>query len=35
MTIYQTLLGEDFTRLHPMLQKRYMLPVDQPFMLLA
>ncbi|MEY9972049.1 hypothetical protein ABH966_002423 [Lysinibacillus sp. RC46] len=31
MTIYQTLLGEDFTRLHPMLQKRYMLPVDQSF----
>lgn len=31
MTIYQTLLGEDFTRLHPMLQKRYMLPVNQPF----
>lgn len=31
MTIYKTLLGEDFTRLHPMLQKRYMLPVDQPF----
>ncbi|MCL1694674.1 DUF4166 domain-containing protein [Lysinibacillus sp. BPa_S21] len=31
MTIYKTLLGEDFTRLHPMLQKRYMLPVDRPF----
>ena len=31
MTIYQTLLGEDFRRLHPMLQWRYTLPVDQPF----
>lgn len=31
MTIYQTLLGEDFNRLHPMLQQRYALPIDQPF----
>lgn len=31
MTIYQTLLGEDFVRLHPMLQQRYALPIDRPF----
>ncbi|QDQ02722.1 DUF4166 domain-containing protein [Lysinibacillus fusiformis] len=31
MTIYQSLLGEDFKRLHPMLQQRYALPVDAPF----
>lgn len=31
MTIYQTLLGEDFKRLHPELQQRYTLPVDEPF----
>lgn len=31
MTIYQTLLGDDFARLHPMLQQRYALPVDEPF----
>lgn len=31
MTIYQSLLGKDFTRLHPMLQQRYALPIDQPF----
>ncbi|MFJ7737389.1 DUF4166 domain-containing protein [Lysinibacillus sp. NPDC097287] len=31
MTIYQTLLGEDFKRLHPMLQQRYALPIEKPF----
>ena len=31
MTIYQSLLGENFNRLHPMLQQRYALPIDQPF----
>ncbi|MGN4127938.1 DUF4166 domain-containing protein [Lysinibacillus sphaericus] len=31
MTIYQTLLGDDFKRLHPMLQQRYTLPIDRPF----
>lgn len=31
MTIYQTLLGDDFECLHPMLQHRYELPVDKPF----
>jgi len=31
MTIYQTILGEDFTKLHSKLQERYTLPVDQPF----
>ena len=35
MTIYQTLLGDDFARLHPMLQQRYALPVDEPFLLRA
>jgi hypothetical protein len=31
VTIYQNLLGEDFKRLHPKLQKRYTLPRDKPF----
>ncbi|MFJ7666343.1 DUF4166 domain-containing protein [Lysinibacillus sp. NPDC097195] len=31
MTIYQTLLGEDFKNLHPKLQQRYALPVGQAF----
>lgn len=31
MTIYSTLLGEQFQKLHPKLQHRYALPVDQPF----
>ncbi|MBK3497162.1 DUF4166 domain-containing protein [Viridibacillus sp. YIM B01967] len=31
MTIYQSLLGEDFHKLHPKLQERYALPVDVPF----
>lgn len=31
MTIYQAILGEEFTKLHPKLQERYTLPVDQPF----
>lgn len=31
MTIYQTLLGDDFARLHPMLQQRYALQVNEPF----
>ncbi|MBX8946619.1 DUF4166 domain-containing protein [Lysinibacillus sp. K60] len=31
MTIYQTILGDDFARLHPMLQQRYALPIDEPF----
>ncbi|WP_409369669.1 DUF4166 domain-containing protein [Lysinibacillus sp. 38-6] len=31
MTIYQTLLGDDFNKLHPKLQQRYALPVDQAF----
>lgn len=31
MTIYQTLLGDDFARLHPMLQQRYALPIDESF----
>ncbi len=29
--IYQTLLGEDFLKLHPKLQERYLLPIDEPF----
>ncbi|WP_042473659.1 DUF4166 domain-containing protein [Bacillus ndiopicus] len=29
--IYQTLLGEDFDRLHPKLQERYSLPLNEPF----
>ncbi|WP_339176095.1 DUF4166 domain-containing protein [Solibacillus sp. FSL R5-0691] len=29
--IYETLLAEDFTRLHPKLQERYRLPLGQPF----
>lgn len=29
--IYETLLAEDFNRLHPKLQERYRLPIDQPF----
>ena len=35
MTIYQTLLGDDFARLHPMLQQRYALPIDESFLLRA
>ncbi len=31
MTIYQTLLGEDYKRLHPKLQQRYALPLNQTF----
>ncbi|GLC88889.1 DUF4166 domain-containing protein [Lysinibacillus piscis] len=31
MTIYQTLLGADFDRLHPKLQQRYALPLDTAF----
>lgn len=31
MTIYSTLLGEDFQKLHPKLQHRYALPLDQEF----
>lgn len=31
MTIYPTLLGEQFQKLHPKLQHRYALPLDQPF----
>ena len=31
MTIYSIVLGEDFYRLHPMLQKRYALPMDESF----
>lgn len=31
MTIYQTLLGDDFYKLHPKLQQRYALPLDQIF----
>lgn len=29
--IYQALLGEDFQKLHPKLQERYLLPMDEPF----
>ena len=29
--IYETLLANDFNRLHPKLQERYHLPLDQPF----
>ncbi|MBY6037129.1 DUF4166 domain-containing protein [Fictibacillus nanhaiensis] len=31
MTIYKTLLGTDFDKLHPKLQKRYSIPVGKPF----
>lgn len=31
MSIYPTLLGEKFSRLHPKLQERYMLPLDNSF----
>lgn len=31
MTIYQEILGEQFEKLHPMLQKRYTLPEGKPF----
>lgn len=31
MTIYQTMLGDDFHRLHPMLKHRYALPEGQSF----
>lgn len=31
MTIYQTLLGIDFLKLHPKLQERYALPIGEPF----
>ena len=31
MTIYRTLLGKQFTKLHPKLQQRYMLQAGQPF----
>ena len=31
MTIYPTLLGEQFEKLHPKLQQRYALPINQPF----
>jgi len=31
VTIYSTLLGEQFQKLHPKLQHRYALPLDQPF----
>ncbi|WP_332645613.1 DUF4166 domain-containing protein [Lysinibacillus sp. 54212] len=31
MNIYSTLLGENFSRLHPKLQQRYMLSFDKPF----
>ena len=31
MAIYPTLLGEQFKKLHPKLQQRYTLPLDQPF----
>ncbi len=29
--IYETLLAEDFQRLHPKLQERYLLPLHEPF----
>ncbi|MEO4054752.1 DUF4166 domain-containing protein [Solibacillus sp. CAU 1738] len=29
--IYQILLGDDFQKLHPKLQERYLLPLDEPF----
>lgn len=29
--IYQKLLGDDFQKLHPKLQERYLLPLDEPF----
>lgn len=29
--IYQALLGDDFHKLHPKLQERYLLPIDEPF----
>lgn len=31
MTIYRTLLGDNFSRLHPKLQERYRLPSHKPF----
>lgn len=31
MTIYQALLGEQFSKLHPRLQERYSVPMDRPF----
>lgn len=31
MSIYKKVLGEEFTRLHPMLQKRYAFPDNEPF----
>ena len=31
MTIYPTLLGEQFEKLHPKLQQRYALPINKPF----
>ena len=31
MAIYPTLLGEQFSKLHPKLQQRYALPLGQPF----
>ena len=31
MTIYPTLLGEQFKKLHPKLQQRYALPINKPF----
>lgn len=31
MTIYQTLLGEQFAKLHPRLQERYSIPMGRPF----
>ncbi|MHC8516099.1 DUF4166 domain-containing protein [Sporosarcina sp. ITBMC105] len=31
MSIYKHLLGDDFTKLHPMLQKRYHIEPDTPF----
>ncbi|GGA43906.1 DUF4166 domain-containing protein [Psychrobacillus lasiicapitis] len=31
MTIYKEILGEQFEKLHPMLQKRYTLPEGKPF----
>lgn len=31
MTIYQTLLGKQFSNLHPRLQERYSIPIGKPF----
>lgn len=31
MTIYQTLLGKKFSKLHPRLQERYSIPMGRPF----